>query len=402
MAVIAFPTLPEQNISVSDGVFSRVLGRFERPIAPNQVAVSGDGRVFVVYEATGGFGIFGRIVGPDGAMSPEIKIEQGGPQYAPHSASVAAGQNYFVVVYRREGETSIQARIYSIDGRPKFAGPITIARDSKDSSELAPTVAPLWGVDAFAVAWNSGSTESGYRIKYSILYPNTQTASNEVLFGENTATNACVQIVSAGPTMLVKVYQVPSSGDNIRMEMCSINTNLLEGFRSFDPSTTIGFACVSRGWFRRLSGDSRLLHPHLPGFHFIVAWHDLSTQSIVYTIRELKDDPGLPAAVTGWSIQNRYIGQASQFGPASARPCVAVVAFQDLAPPKIIIAWQDAGFSSIRARVFNHDGIPESNEFMLHEHSPGGAPSIMPTDDGDSMPPGRVTKVVSLLGTVQL
>jgi hypothetical protein len=60
---------------------------------------------------------------------------------------------------------------------------------------------------------------------------------------------------------------------------------------------------------------------------------------------------------------------------------VAVVASQNTTP-KIIIAWQDAGFGSIRARLFNHDGVPESNEFILHQGSPGGAPCLMPSPNG--------------------
>jgi hypothetical protein len=120
MSVVIFPLRDEQQISVSNPAFSRVLGRLNHPIAPNQVAVHTDGTVFVVYEAPGGLGVFGRIVSPDGTMSSEILVDQGGPVNAPHSASVATDGNYFIVVWRREGQGQIQAQLYSPNGQPRF------------------------------------------------------------------------------------------------------------------------------------------------------------------------------------------------------------------------------------------------------------------------------------------
>jgi hypothetical protein len=234
MPAVAFPNRNEEQISAPNAAFSRVLGRFNAPIAPTQLAVRGDGfyvladgQVFVVYEAPGGLGIFARIIDPYGTKFPEITVEQGGPQYAPHSASIACSMDSFAIVYRREGDKSIQARIYKADGShsPKFAGPITIATDLNGSSEFAPTVT-LLGHDTYLVAWNSGSSSSGYCVKYSVLYGQTQTASGAVVFGQETDINACVQITyQVG--RLVKVCRVPGAGDNIWMEACSIDTDLL-------------------------------------------------------------------------------------------------------------------------------------------------------------------------------
>lgn len=376
MAVIPFPTLPEKQISVPDIAFSRWLGRFNRPIAPTQVALDGFGRAFVVYEAQGGFGLFGRIVFPDGTMLPEIVIEQGAP-YFPHSASVAWGTNCFAVVYRREGESSIQARLYNLDGTPKFQTPVTIASDSNGSSELAPTIVISGVFDAFVVAWNSGSSNSGYRIKYSILYVSTQSASNAIVFGEETSINACVQVVMLNPIILAKVYQVPSGGNNIRIEACQISSDLYGDSWSGPkiPSTLLASQGVD-GFGDYPAIASGLLTAGSIGFPMVITWHDTFTQKILYTIRELRwPSPSVPGS--GWTIENRWFGTVNQFGPGSTRPSVAVVTSQDLSAPKIIIAWEDAGFGSIRARVFNHDGVPETNEFVLHEHSPGGAPSII-------------------------
>ena len=222
MTVLAFSSAGERQISEPNATFSRWLGRYHRPIAPTQVAFDLFGRVFVVYDAQGGFGIFGRIVMPDGTMLPEITIEQSAP-YFPHSASVAAGLNSFAVVYRREGEALIKAQLYNMDGSLKFGAPVTIAADLHGSSELAPTI--VWpGVDAYVVVWNSGSSTSGYRTKYCILDARTNTASDAVIFGEETCLDTFVQVVMTGSTELVKVSRAPTY--EIRMEACSLSSDL--------------------------------------------------------------------------------------------------------------------------------------------------------------------------------
>jgi hypothetical protein len=173
--------------------------------------------------------------------------------------------------------------------------------------------------------------------------------------------------VSPFTEILVKVYRAASG--MVRMESCSIDGNLLPGLLdpSF-PSFSASFPSQGTDF-----GDYPAI-ALLPGgvvSRVVIVWHDTSSQ-ILYTIREFQKD-----SVSGiWDFNNKYYGTANQFGPGSTRPSVAVVTSQDLITPKIIIAWEDAGFSSIRARVFNHDGVPASDEFILHQHSPGGAPSI--------------------------
>jgi hypothetical protein len=113
--------------------------------------------------------------------------------------------------------------------------------------------------------------------------------------------------------------------------------------------------------------------------NFVVVWHNVQDNNIYFAIYryDLSNPTGGFDQIAG--------GQANEFGPGSNRPAVAVLNVHSWVSgiPTFVIVWEDAGYASIRGRVFDAHGSPVTNEIVLHQHSLGAAPSIVALPHGN-------------------
>ena len=349
-----YPIQGPQQISPSPLEASRVLGRFSVPIAPAQVAAFSDGRVVVVYEGLSSEAVCARIISPDGSLSPEIAVEHG-----VSAASVAVLPNDdFVVAYRWSfggrwvAVGTILAQLYNPDGSPNTL--FNIAKGSDDwlwTSVWGPCVASMRGDRTFVVLWSRGHLRvfrpSQSRLAYSIIDPVKPQPSVQVVFpqspiSQNWKFNACPQI-----DWLNGIFFIVSETDD---------GHIFETVRSYTGSME---------WEQR---DKRGNHPT----GAFLRWHGDTRTVVAFTHPLLLGVKRIDYVVQGAGVLfGTYTGHAG----LGSRPALAA-----LAEGRFVIAWEAPNFGGIRARLFNPDGSPETNEFELS--AVGAAPSIVATPNG--------------------
>jgi hypothetical protein len=361
-----FPISPEQQISEPSS-YAKVLGRFSVPNAPAQVAAFSDGRVVAVYEYLDPMsGVLARIISPDGSLSPEILVE-GGSSSASVTVLPDFNNDFIVAFYQGGSHGHILAKWYQQDGTQKVARLQLVEGFANPSgtrviSVSAPSVSTQLPDGRFAVVWlrnyQSPANLETYH-QYCIYNPNklTPTTTNpQISIITSLATtvnypfNACIQIAPAQYGSNLSMLLAYKYNGKVAADHCLPDGS---NYTSFD---------LGNGQNPTIAG--------LRNGNCVIAWHDLNLQNNVYFSIHSTDPNHFPS-ISDTPITSGQVNQSSY----ADRPALAV-----LTSGKFVVAWESYG---IRGRVFNDDGSPATDEFVLHsDHSRALAPSIVATPNG--------------------
>jgi len=360
---------PEQRISEPSS-YARILARYNSLSGPAQVAALSDGRVVVVYETLEPFtGVYMRIVSPDGSLSPEVTCDgvKSASVVVPRPPPEPAYENDFIVVsYMGDTHGSVLANWYAQDGSSRSGGTphlllesITNASGTRSASVFAPTAGNSEN-DAILIACSRSPNSlfspnspqmqvCTFRLNYygKSSFPFFEPANNVVKNIGGTLSsdsfNSSIQAAS-----LFNMFAMVGNDLDLKVWVAACRP---------DGSLYTGFG-IGDGSYPTLAGS---------GSNCIVVWQN--QHQVRFAIHSM--NPYSWPSINPTPSASGQVNQSS-FGN---RPALAI-----LTSGKFVVAWEEDG---LRGRIFNPDGSPATDQFVLCNQGLGAAtPSIAATPDG--------------------
>ena len=385
------PTPPVANDDVIDApseVIEFVVNSFhEGNQEYSSVETLSDGRLVVVWTShdqsqgdVDGRGIKARILNSDGTESVSEFQVNGVTTGEQNRAQVTSLSNGGFVItwhsYESGSSGNVKARIFNADGSK--ASSEFVVNDTTSSGVAAPNITELDN-GRFIITWVSDDPNSGdadrYGISARIFHANRSEAVSEFLVNEFTNGNQRTPTVTSlenGRFVVSWQSSSPAQGDD---SWAGIKARIFDA-----DGSAVGEEFLVNEFTHLDQGQADIAA--LRGGGFIVTWYSSSPQQGDYSGSGIKarifDENG--EEVVSEFLVNEFTGH-SQYDPAVT----------ELANGNLVISWrslqaeQGDPDSGIKARIFDADGNEVISEFLVNEFTDNSqsAPDIAAlTDDG--------------------